>query len=567
VFGVRLLPRRRRKLRQVIGLVGLPRSGTTLLASMLGTHSRINAIFEPWNISANLGQAQVAAERGRTLDDFIACFGVKMSRKQDVLLIKETGTALHYINNLASLLSSVSDPVTPGVVVIIRNPIHAYLSEIDARKKWWGADHLVISPETFDSWASRSLCSLLAIKTLAERFDGVVISYEKLTKSPVSVGRLLRLFGLRLEPQQINYEKHVGHLQIAGDRGLEKDPQPVSDGSVSRRAIEFDRIRPMISGARHFGAIVELAEWTDWLKDAEPRRGIMKSVPVGGRSSSATVSLFVPAGPFYSPIVAPAEVAAMAASEQNGLPAALADVKLDVVAMERLWNELAPTLAVSDLAAAPRPDRRYNSDNGLFSCGDAMMLRAMIVRHQPRHMIQVGSGFHSAVILDTLEELADGTVSITCIEPRPDTLMPLLRADDMRWLKLMKQPLRDVSLEIFDELGPSDILLVDSAHVLKAASNVTHLLGGVLPRLRAGVIIHFHDVFYPFEYPGEWVVKDARSWNELHALRAFLAYNSSFEVMFFNDYFRKLRQSLIEGTAKAFLQGNGSSLWLRRTLC
>jgi hypothetical protein len=50
--------------------------------------------------------------------------------------------------------------------------------------------------------------------------------------------------------------------------------------------------------------------------------------------------------------------------------------------------------------------------------------------------------------------------------------------------------------------------------------------------LRSGVVIHIHDIFYPFEYPMEWVY-EGRGWNEAYLLRAFLQYNSAFEVMLF----------------------------------
>ncbi|MEJ2664262.1 MAG: hypothetical protein P8107_09505 [Spirochaetia bacterium] len=56
-----------------------------------------------------------------------------------------------------------------------------------------------------------------------------------------------------------------------------------------------------------------------------------------------------------------------------------------------------------------------------------------------------------------------------------------------------------------------------------------------MPRIKPGVMIHFHDVFWPFEYPREWL-EVGRSWNESYGLRAFLQYNDSFEILFFNSY-------------------------------
>jgi hypothetical protein len=61
--------------------------------------------------------------------------------------------------------------------------------------------------------------------------------------------------------------------------------------------------------------------------------------------------------------------------------------------------------------------------------------------------------------------------------------------------------------------------------VLKTGSDVHCELFEIIPRLAPGVIVHFHDVQFPFEYPREWVFAKRWSWNEIYAVRAFLAYN------------------------------------------
>jgi hypothetical protein len=188
----------------------------------------------------------------------------------------------------------------------------------------------------------------------------------------------------------------------------------------------------------------------------------------------------------------------------------------------------------------------------------------MIVRHRPRRIIGIGAGRASPLILDTLDELGDTTAKVRLIGADQDRSRELLRPDDPRRIEIIDNALRDISPETFEALGPSDFLLVDSTHVLKTGSDVAQTLGTVLPSLRPGVIINFNQVFYPFEYPREWIMNDNRSWNELYALRAFLAYNSSFEVVFFSDYFRQMRQSLIARTAAEFSQMTGTGMWLRR---
>ena len=95
-----------------------------------------------------------------------------------------------------------------------------------------------------------------------------------------------------------------------------------------------------------------------------------------------------------------------------------------------------------------------------------------------------------------------------------------------------------------------------STHIVKTGSDVVYELFEVLPRLRSGVVVHFHDVFYPFEYPREWVLVRNYSWNELYALRAFLMGNHDWEIMFFNDYFVRTERARVERDAPEILMNS-----------
>jgi hypothetical protein len=99
---------------------------------------------------------------------------------------------------------------------------------------------------------------------------------------------------------------------------------------------------------------------------------------------------------------------------------------------------------------------------------------------------------------------------------------------------------------------------------MKTGSDVCHELFNILPALNRGVIIHFHDVFWPFEYPEDWVLLENRSWNEIYGLRAFLMNNSEYEILFFNDLFGRYFRSAIEKDYPDMLKNIGGSLWLRK---
>ena len=88
------------------------------------------------------------------------------------------------------------------------------------------------------------------------------------------------------------------------------------------------------------------------------------------------------------------------------------------------------------------------------------------------------------------------------------------------------------------------------------------LLFEVLPVLKEGVYIHFHDVFYPFEYPKEWVFK-GYNWNENYILRAFLMNNKDYKIQLFADYLHKHHKGLYKKMPLAY-KNTGGNLWLKK---
>ena len=109
-------------------------------------------------------------------------------------------------------------------------------------------------------------------------------------------------------------------------------------------------------------------------------------------------------------------------------------------------------------------------------------------------------------------------------------------------------------------------MFIDSSHVLKIGSDVQYELLEIIPRLKLGVIIHFHDIFLPSEYPREWVMKQHIFWNEQYLLQAFLAFNSSFEVFWSSSFMNARHDDLLD---KAFISSRPGSVrpcsfWIHR---
>ena len=148
----------------------------------------------------------------------------------------------------------------------------------------------------------------------------------------------------------------------------------------------------------------------------------------------------------------------------------------------------------------------------------------MIRTIQPKRVVEIGSGYSSAALLDINEREFGGRIEYVIVDPEPTLLLELVSTehhDDNEFL-LVAEEVQDVGGEQFAILEAGDVLFVDSTHVSKIDRDVNHLLFRILPLLQAGVYIHFHDIYYPFEYPPEWIFQ-GRAWNEAYLLRAFLA--------------------------------------------
>src|SRR5471032_1228815 len=109
--------------------------------------------------------------------------------------------------------------------------------------------------------------------------------------------------------------------------------------------------------------------------------------------------------------------------------------------------------------------------------------------------------------------------AMTFVDPEPDRLRLLLREDDARRATVIPQPVQQLDPRQFRHFGRNDILFIDSSHVSKIGSDVNYLFFEVLPRLASGVVIHVHDIFWPFEYPEEWF-REGRCYNELYLVHA-----------------------------------------------
>lgn len=161
---------------------------------------------------------------------------------------------------------------------------------------------------------------------------------------------------------------------------------------------------------------------------------------------------------------------------------------------------------------------------------EAQALHAIIRHYQPARVLEVGSGVSTWCALTALKmnkEETNKDFSITCIEPYPSAQLQALKEVELISKKAQTVPFN----EGFSELKENDLLFIDSSHTVKPGSDVNYLILEILPRLHPGVIVHFHDIYLPYDYSPD-VLKTFFCWMETSLLRAFLIYNPKAKIIF-----------------------------------
>jgi len=263
---------------------------------------------------------------------------------------------------------------------------------------------------------------------------------------------------------------------------------------------------------------------------------------------------------FYSPFPAIADIKNY---DFHNLPTEIPGIDLNTQEQLKLLNDFGPYFKEWPFKDKKTDGLRYYSINDAYNYFDAIFLYCMLRYLKPQKIIEVGSGFSSCVILDTNELFLENRMECTFVEPYPALLKSLIKEDDISNIKIHESKLQDIPLEVFMELKENDILFIDSTHVSKFNSDVNYIIHEILPVLSTGVYIHFHDIFYPFEYPKEWLI-EGRAWNEQYILRAFLQYNTNFKIVLFNTYLEAMFYEELKDHFPLIYKNTGGSIWIKK---
>lgn len=164
--------------------------------------------------------------------------------------------------------------------------------------------------------------------------------------------------------------------------------------------------------------------------------------------------------------------------------------------------------------------------NSGLAMADAFVLYAFIREKKPKYMIEIGSGESTMIALAAIRKNAEEGFAcrFTAIEPYPKDYLRTLTDKDFL---LIDKKIQDVELGVFED---ADILFIDSSHVSRIDSDVNYEILEIVPRLKAGALVHWHDITIPTEYPRAWIESTNQFWNESYIVHAFLLHNRSFAV-------------------------------------
>ena len=200
------------------------------------------------------------------------------------------------------------------------------------------------------------------------------------------------------------------------------------------------------------------------------------------------------------------------------------------------------------------------SENPWISPIDATILHAMIRHHQPRKIVEVGSGYSTGVAAAAITMSGSGGSEVVAIDPQPRTT---LLEDTPGLSRIIREPIQKVA---FGEITDCDLLFIDSSHIVKMGGDVNYEILEIVPRLKVGAIIHWHDILLPGEYWKDWVTLNHNFWTKQYLLQAFLQFNHDFEIIWSSQYMSVNSPEAVRSTFPEFAptESRISSFWIRR---
>jgi hypothetical protein len=235
-------------------------------------------------------------------------------------------------------------------------------------------------------------------------------------------------------------------------------------------------------------------------------------------------------------------------------------------AMGLIESELAPFVAELDVPVdGPLPPGHFFLRNENYESVDAELLYALVRSRKPGRVLELGSGYTTLLIGAACRRNAEDGTQTEHVANDPFPRAQILGEQPPPPTRFEPIPATEVPLDAFRELEAGDFLFVDTTHTVKLGSDVNYIVLDVLPVLAPGVVVHFHDVFLPWEYPRPWFETMQYYWAEQYLLQAFLAFNDAFEVILPAQALAREHPDRLGAVVSSFAPGvSPGAIWLLR---
>jgi hypothetical protein len=201
-------------------------------------------------------------------------------------------------------------------------------------------------------------------------------------------------------------------------------------------------------------------------------------------------------------------------------------------------------------------------NNGFLPGLDIVGIYGMIAKYKPNKYIEIGSGNSTKVSRKAIKE-NDLSTEIISIDPFPRANIDHLAN------RVIREPIENISDNKFivESLKENDILFIDNSHRVFPNSDAMICFLELLPLLKKGVIVHFHDIYLPYDYP-QFMCD--RFYNEQYMLAAFILANpEKFNTILPNFFISedKILSSIIspiwDHPNLSNVEKHGGSFWLQ----
>jgi hypothetical protein len=237
-----IIKKKQKNFNRIIVILGMPRSGTTLVAAIFDANTDTCVCYEPWNRQKkNPPNAQISPS------DLAKHYKIPIG-KSNTFVIKETAISPDSLEWVGDFIKYNEKNYDIRIVWTVRSYSHTYLSLIEKGREWWGNEKMAVNEGTYNRWVKRASLSTKTMSQMYLMHPGIIYSYEALVESPKKIIRsIMAACNLPYQDQLLNYHKHAKANNIRGDLNLQKEPTALSNEHLLTRESQWQQHKELLA--------------------------------------------------------------------------------------------------------------------------------------------------------------------------------------------------------------------------------------------------------------------------------------------------------------------------------